>query len=110
MDSHFDREHRQIPTKSHFLKELERRAKKIREAGQSQITGGIEGEEELARWEHGGIHVVVRPDDPQGIIRISIGGGHDLPVNLNYCTIRGDVGKCIALLEQAIAALRACPE
>jgi len=50
------------------------------------------------------------PDDEHGILRISVGGGDSTPVQLNYCTVRGGVGRCINLLEQAIAALRECPE
>lgn len=93
-----------------FVDRLEKRAEEAKQRGDGQITAGMQGEPILAKWDANGVQVVVRPDDPQGILRISIGGGHDLPVNLNYCTIRGDVGKCISLLEKAIAALRACPE
>jgi len=78
---------------------------------QSEITAGSPNEPILARWKAtNGVEVVHRPNDPQGILRISVGGGHDTPVQLDYCTIRGGVGKCIELLERAIAALKESPE
>lgn len=92
-----------------FMESLQKRAKEAIDKGDGKITAGITGEEIVCRWSHGGIEVVQRPDDPQGILRISIGGGVDI-VPLDYCTIRGDVGKCIAILERAINALRNSPE
>lgn len=97
--------------RSRFLEELRNRAEVGKTLGTASITAGAEGEPVLAKWKaKNGMHVVHRPDDPQGILRISIGGGGDTPVPLDYCTIRGGVGKCIELLETAIAALRESPE
>lgn len=48
--------------------------------------------------------------DPQGILRLSIGGGEHLPVTMNYVVVRGKIGQCIELLEKALVALRECPE
>ena len=50
------------------------------------------------------------PDDEHGVLRMSIGGGDNLPVTLNYCVVRGGIGQCIELLEKALKALRECPE
>lgn len=104
-ETHYDDQHRQS-----FLEELKRRAAESRKAHAATITGGHDGEEPLAVWKSHGMQVTHRPDDPQGIARISIGGGHDLPVPLEYCVIRGKVGECIKLLETAIKALRDSPE
>lgn len=105
MLTHDDKDQRFQP----FMDKLLARADRMREQKLSEITAGKEGEPELARWNANGIEVVVRPNDPQGILRISVGGGDQTPVPLNYCTIRGDVGACISLLEQAIRALRKSP-
>ena len=101
MQSHKDAEHR-------FFKKLEGRAELAVAARASEITGGKAEEPELAKWEASGVHVVKRPDDSQGILRISV-GGHD-SFSVNYCTFRGNKEACIKLLQLAIAALRREPE
>ena len=93
---------------SEFMKELKRRSDEMR--GRSTIAAGTEEEKPLAAWKSNEMQVVHMPPDPQGIARISIGGGHSTPVNLDYCTIRGSVGECIMLLERAIEALKTSPE
>lgn len=105
MQTHDDYQHR-INEAARFMERLKQRA--AQDKGKSQITAGHESEIPLARWKHGDVQVTHYPDDEQGILRISIGGGHT-PVPLNYCVIRGGVGQCIELLEKAIAALRASP-
>lgn len=89
-----------------FLERLKERAKQLE--GRSVIAAGKPSEEPLAVWSSCGIEVRHMPDDEQGILRISIGGGHT-PIPLNYCTIRGSVGDCIGLLEKALKALRDSP-
>lgn len=107
MQTHDDYSHK----KSVFLRELKMRANRMLRERQSEITAGSPDEQTLAQWNaSNGMQVVHRPDDPHGVLRISIGGGPDTPVRLDYCTIRGGVGKCIDLLEKAIAALRESPE
>lgn len=105
MQTHEDMQHRR-----QFLDRLEQRADKCVKDRASEITIGGPGEKPLASWKAANVHVVHMPDDEQGILRISAGGGSHLPLELNYCTIRGKVGACIALLEKCIAALRECPE
>lgn len=105
MQTHRDEQHRANLEKA-FMDRLKKRAEQ--DKGRSQITAGTDTEEPLAWWVHGEVHVKHMPDDEQGILRISIGGGHT-PVPLNYCVIRGGVGQCIELLEKAIKALRAAP-
>ncbi len=103
MQTHEDTAHR-----TEFLERLTRRADEMVRDKKSEITAGKEGEEPLAEWNHAGVGVRHMPDDEQDILRISIGGGAT-PLPLNYCVIRGTVGKCIDLLEMAIVALKAAP-
>jgi hypothetical protein len=104
MDTHQDSSH----VSQEFMRRLQGRASEMVERGESQITGGKPGEQPLAEWDYAGVGVRHMPEDEQGIIRISIGGG-DTPVPLDYCVIRGDIGKCIDLLRRAERALRKAP-
>ena len=104
MQTHDDSNHR-----NDFLQRLMERADKAKEDKTSQITTGLRGEEALAKWKSNQVHVTHMPNDEQGILRISIGGGKNMPVRMNYCTIRGSVGECIQLLEKTILALRNAP-
>jgi len=101
MDSHLDSDSR----RSEFLEQLRASSETIHSQGRSKITGGSDGEPVLSRWESCGIGVMQRPADPQGVLRISVGGGEDLPVNVNYCVFRGDREACITLLKRALAAM-----
>ena len=96
--------------KAEFMAELKRRSDEMRASRSSTIAAGDKGEASLAEWKSNEMQVVHMPDDPQGIARVSIGGGHSTPINLDYCTIRGGVGECIMLLERAIAALKESPQ
>ena len=102
-ESHEDNSHRTA-----FMDRLRERADQMKQDKASEIAGGKDDEEPLATWDHGGVQVRHLPDDEQGILRISLGGGRT-PVPLNYCVIRGDLGQCIELLEKAMEALRAAP-
>lgn len=95
---------------SQFMEQLGRRAAVAKKKGTAKITVGEAGEPVLAEWKHGGLYVVHRPPDPQGILRISIGGGEFNPVDLEYCVFRGDRTQCAYLLEKAARALREGPE
>jgi hypothetical protein len=106
MQTHEDMNHNY----KEFLKRLEKRAANMVRDKQSEITAGKEDENPLAVWKSHGIQCVHMPDDEQGILRISVGGGNEMPISFNYCTIRGGVGPCIALLERAIKALRNAPD
>lgn len=106
MQSHLDDDFR----RDMFMGRLAERAEEIRSQGRSQITGGREGEEPITQWKRRGIHVAQLPDDEQGILRISIGGGSDTPVELNYLTFRGKHSKCVDLLRKALVALQEGPE
>jgi hypothetical protein len=101
MQTHEDEGHRRK-----FLNRLQERADDMVRDRASEITAGKEGEAELGRWKHAGVHVTHLPPDEQGILRISIGGGLDI-VPMNYCVFRGDRGPCIYLLKKAIRALEA---
>ena len=69
----------------------------------SQITAGAPGEKILAEWDREGVHVVKRPNDEQGILRMSVGGG---AADFNYCVFRGKRLACAELLERSAKALR----
>lgn len=97
MQTHDDDEHR----RSEFLSQLQARADRMRERGESRITAG---DEPLEQWEYEGIHCRQLPDDAQGILRVSIGGGA-LGVEMDYCVHRGERSACISLLRRALAAL-----
>ena len=109
MDTHFDPDHPIRTRRSDFLRELEIRADTIRSLGKSKITGGADDEPILSRWESCGIGVTQRPNDAQAILRISVGGGEDLPENVNYVVFRGDRMDCVKLLRRAISALEVGP-
>jgi hypothetical protein len=78
--------------------------------GKSNITGGKDDEQVLNEWKRRGVHVRELPRDEHGILRISIGGGSDTPVELNYCVFRGAHHKCVDLLRKALMALQEGPE
>jgi len=104
MQTHEDSQHK-------FIAELRERAAKANTAAASVIAAGEKDEQELGSWKaSNGVHCRHLPDDPQGILRLSIGGGEHLPVTMNYVVVRGRVGQCIELLEKALVALRECPE
>jgi hypothetical protein len=106
MQTHYDKNHQ-----SAFIDTLRERAAKAKESAASVITAGEDNEQELASWKaSNGVHCRHLPDDSQGILRLSIGGGEHLPVTLNYVVVRGKIGECIELLEKALVALRECPE
>ena len=87
---------------------LKERAKKAMEDGCGEITAGAPGERPLGQWKYGRLLVTKRPDDEQGILRISTGGGIS-GEDLDYCVFRGDRTKCAILLEMAAKALREIP-
>jgi hypothetical protein len=108
MQTHDDNNH---GLRQRFLDELRSRADRSEKAGAAVITAGAPDEKPLAQWKaSNGMHVRHLPDDEQGILRISAGGGEHLPVTLNYLVVRGPVGQCIELLEKALVALRESPE
>ena len=116
MQTHDDRSHNpiidSIPRESEedFMGRLRDRADEAMRAGSSTITAGKEGEQALEKWKANGVHVQRLPEDEQGVLRISIGGGPNLPVALNYCSFRGNRRHCLHLLKKAVAALEELPE
>lgn len=98
--------------RARFMETLEARSVDVLKRAGSEIAAGKDDEPVLDSWEHKftGIHVVQRPDDSQTILRISVGGGPDTVVRLDYCVFRGNRTKCAWLLEQAAKALRDKPE
>ena len=105
MQTHRDDDVMREAMSREFMDRLRGRAAQTASAGKSQITGGREGEQHLDEWECNGVRVRQLPDDEQGILRISIGGGDETPVVVNYCVFRGQKQKCIDLLRKALLAL-----
>ena len=97
--------HEDADFKNEWLKSLEEKANRMHAAGESKITGGDKGEEALSEWQFKSVHVRHMPPDEHGILRISVGGGTDTPIELNYCTFRGNRGHCIDLLRKALKAM-----
>lgn len=92
--------------KRRFLEQLKADAESMVLEKRSEITAGSPGEPVLNRWTARGVEVRQLPPDKHGILRISIGGGEDTPVEVNYCVFRGDREKCAALLKKALRALQ----
>lgn len=99
MATHSDADHGK---KSRILEELRLKAELMTEVGQNRMTH----DKVIEEWTHDGLRVQMLPDDPQGVLRISA-GGHDEIKPSEYCNFRGDQGKCIALLEKCLAAMKA---
>lgn len=55
----------------------------------------------LGQWRHEGVLCKQMPTDPLAL-RVSVGG---VP-GMAYCTFRGDHARVVALLEQALEALK----
>lgn len=108
MQTHDDRDFRSpIPEpKEHFEAKLERRANRMVRDHSSQITAGRPGERAEASWMACGIHVTKLPDDEQGILRVSVGGGV-AGFDADYCVFRGDQRRCVGLVRAALNALEA---
>src|SRR6185369_18079838 len=90
---------------SPFMRRLRERADQVSAARGSEITAGKPGEKPPAEWFANGVNVKRLPDDEQGILRISIGGGDLTPERMNYCVFRGDREACMKLLRAALIAL-----
>ena len=86
---------------------LERKADSMKRGGLSDITAGAPREPVLNEYTAHGVTVTRRPDDEHGIARVSIGGGVPGKGEYDYCVFRGTPDTCVALLENAILAIRA---
>lgn len=109
METHPDLDVQNTRRREEFLAYLQGRADAMVKNKLSQITAGKDGEEVLEEWQTNEVHVRHLPDDEQGILRISIGGGQT-PVPLNYCVFRGSHGQVVDLLRKALLALEKGPE
>ena len=109
MQSHEDSSHRNRlhqALNKEWMDSLEAKAKKVMEAKGSTITAGEEHEVPLTEYQAANeVHVRRLPEDKHGIIRISVGGGDNLPVKCNYLVFRGNPKQAIQLLRKALAAL-----
>lgn len=103
--THIDKDAFPDPETDAFLKQLEQRAARITKAGASVIASGIRGERPLNAWKRNGVSITQMPDDYQNILRVSIGGGDETPVALDYCTFRGDLERCNSLLRKVLEQL-----
>lgn len=111
MQTHEDRDFHSPPDGPfrQFMEQLEGRARNMVHEKASEITAGQPDEEPIAKWKACGMHVIQRPDDPQNILRISIGGGIS-GMDMDYCVFRGKRERCIGLLRSALVALENAPK
>ena len=98
MQSHQDRPDHD---RSALMRELFERADQLTEEGENKITAGEPDEDVVRKWKRGDMLVNQMPDDPQGVLRISVGGN----VGFGYCTFRGPRKACLSLLSDAVKAL-----
>lgn len=93
-----------------FIERLSKQAEENKKNGTGVIAGGAPHEKLIEEWQgSNGVQCRRLPDDPNGVLRISIGGGDDIPILGDYAVVRGDVNDCIQLLERALAALKERP-
>jgi hypothetical protein len=109
MQTHRDFDHEQKKLANEFMDSLKMKAELCQLEGRALITGGRDTEQPLAEWERNSFHVKQLPDDEHGILRISVGGGDDTPVECNYIAHRGNRKKCADLLRAALYALEKGP-
>lgn len=109
MQTHEDGDYFERPHAKEFMDRLRQRADEVVARKASEITAGKAGEPILEEWQRHGVHVRHLPEDEQGILRISIGGGQT-PVPLNYCVFRGNHSKVVDLLRKALLALSDGPK
>ena len=102
MQTHQDGEH------GFFWDRLKERAAQGERDRTAEITMGKPGERALSEWPHGQLQIRQMPEDEQGILRISVGGGIHY-AHIDYCVFRGDRTRCAYLLEEAAKALRRGP-
>lgn len=100
MESHSDAD-------AQWRSTLEDKADSMRRNHLSDITAGAPGEAVLSEYTAHGVSVTRRPDDEHGIARVSIGGRVPGKSEYDYCVFRGSPDTCVALLENAIEAIRA---
>lgn len=102
MQTHEDRDFRVLQ----FMSRLQERAEKSMKHKMAKITAGEDGEPVIDSFDRNGFCCVQRPDDEQGILRISVGGGSGVIMDDQYCVFRGDRTRCAYMLEQAAKSLR----
>ena len=94
----------QIPreTIAEKMASLNRRAEKMTMLRENEITAGSVGEEVLLEGQAKNLLVHRLPDDPDGVLRISVGSLGER----GYCVFRGEPNEVDRLLSRAINALR----
>ena len=100
MGSHMDTDHRESERKR-VLKQLRLKSELLSELGKNRHNN----QRVLEQWTHDRIRVQMLPEDEQGVLRVSIGGHPEIKPS-EYCNFRGDQGRCIALLERALKAMK----
>jgi hypothetical protein len=96
--SHVDSDHGE---RSRILDELRLKSEMLEELGKNRVTN----DRVIEEWTKHGMRVQMLPDDPHGVLRISIGGHADIKPS-EYCSFRGDQGRCIKLLEKALKLMK----
>jgi hypothetical protein len=114
MGSHSDDDHKLRKTMTRFIEEipkesiadklasLERRGEEMTLRRENEITAGKIGEEVLLEVQAKNLLVRRLPDDPDGVLRISLGSLGER----GYLIFRGDPSEIDLLLARAVKALR----
>lgn len=97
METHRDDDYPNFP-----LKALEEKAKEMVEKGESKITAGAPGEAPILEIDAGDFVIRRMPDDPLGVLRISVGRVGNSGA---YLVFRGEPAKIRSLFESALYAL-----
>ena len=106
MQSHDDNSHGKEFRKLFSNELLEDRAKVMKKHGLSRLTDGNDDEGVIREYRYKTVAVKQLPDDVQGLLRISLGGGEtESGLPFDYCVFRGDKDKCRALIKRALRAL-----
>ena len=84
---------------------LTERMKEATAAGKNLITAGRDGETLLFRQTASGMHVQRLPDDPDGVVRISI-GVPEWDAMQAYLAFRGDPARVFDLLQRSVKVMR----
>lgn len=87
------------------LANLERRALGMSERQQNVVTAGHDGEQVLHEAQHKGFLIRRMPDDPDRVLRISV-GAPEWDRNQAYLVFRGKPDAVCRLLERSLGALR----
>ncbi len=94
--------------KAEVLERLRKRAEKLTVEGGNAITTGAIGERVLWEGWMRNTHVTHLEDDPDGVLRLSI-GEHLSITGSRYCVYRGPKSEIVRLLKRTLKSLGGIP-